>query len=279
MSARLLWRGAVIPKAVDFLRRIISAVNFSWFLALALLVWGCATQRSLQRQNWNHQEGVEALIGLTAADLQWLRDLKAEARITYQQAGQKNSGTAVILFKNPDLLKIEVRGPLYSHVFTALLQADSLTILSGEGAWKGAAQGSLLWRLTEIDFGSYDLKYAILGLVEPGRIDSNRAREYPRADRVIVPLWGSAYCRRLWIDLQRGFISREEITFADGNLLLSRELKDYQEVGGIYLPRQVEIHQGEVDLILEYQNYLANRGIPDEHFTRDIPQGRLQRVE
>jgi len=271
--------GVVIPKAIDLLHRITPAVDFSWFLGLALLVGGCATQRPLQRQDWNHQEGVEVLLGRAAADLQGLRDLKAEARITYQQADQKNSGTAVILFKNPDLLKLEVRGPLYSHVFTALLQADSLTILSGEGAWKGAARGSLLWQLTEIDFGSYDLKYAILGLVEPGRIDSNRASEYPRADRVIVPLWGSAYFRRLWIDLHRGFINREEITFADGNLLLSRDLKDYQEVGGIYLPRQVEIHQGEVDLILEYQNYLANRGIPDEHFTRDIPLERLQRVE
>ena len=50
------------------------------------------------------------LLGRAAADLQGLRDLKAEARITYQQADQKNSGTAVILFKNPDLLKLEPFG-------------------------------------------------------------------------------------------------------------------------------------------------------------------------
>ena len=279
MSTRLLRRGVVIPRAIDLLQRITPSVNFPWLLGLALLLGGCATQRPLQRQDWNHQEGVEALLELAAADLQQLRDLKAEARITYQQAGQKNSGTAVILFKNPDLLKLEVRGPLYSHVFTALLQADSLTIFNGEGAWKGAAQGSLLWRLTEIDFGSYDLKYVLLGLVEPGRIDSQRPPEYPRADRVIVPLLGGAYLRRLWIDLYRGFISREEITFAAGNLPLFRELKDYRDIAGIYLPRLVKIRQGQVNLVLEYQSYLANGGIPDEHFTRDIPLERLQRVE
>jgi outer membrane lipoprotein-sorting protein len=269
----------VIQKTIDLFCRITPARCFSCFLCLALLVAGCAPQQPLLRQGWNHQEGIEVLLGLAAADFQGLADLKAEAEITYQQAGRKDRGMAVILFKNPDLFKMEVRGPFYSHVFTALLQADSLTIVNREGAWRGSARGSLLWQLTYIDFGRYDLRYGLLGLVEPGRVDSSRALEYPRADRVIVPLRGSGFARRVWIDLYRGFITREEITFADGELLLSRELKDYQEVGGIYLPRRVEIHQGEVDLILDYRKYFADRGIPDEHFTQDIPLERLQRVD
>ena len=52
----------MIPKAIDLLHRITPAVDFSWFLGLALLVGGCATQRPLQRQDWNHQEDVEVLL-------------------------------------------------------------------------------------------------------------------------------------------------------------------------------------------------------------------------
>ncbi len=248
-----------------------------WFLCL--LVAGCASQPPLLRQGWQPREGIETLLGLVAADFQEIGDLTAEASITYQQAGQKDRGTAVLLFKSPDLLRMEVRGPLFSHAFTALLQADSLTIVNKAGAWKGSARGALLMLLTPMDLSFYDLRYALLGLVEPGRVDSGRKIEYPRADRAIVPLEGGTFPRRVWIDLYRGFITREEVAFSNGEVLLSRELKDYQEVGGVYLPGRVEIRQGEADLILEYRDYIPGKGIPEEKFTQGIPLDRLQRVD
>ena len=247
-----------------------------------LLVWlvvGCAPQQPLLRQDWHHRDGIEAFLGLAAADIQGLEDLRAEASITYQQAGRKERGTAVLLFKSPDLLRVEVRGPFYSHVFTALLQADSLIVFGSDGAWKGAARGSLLLQLIDIDLGLYDLRYALLGLVEPGRIDSSRQIEYPRADRAIIPLQGGHLPRRIWVDLHRGFTTREEIAFPDGEVLLSRRLKDYQKVGRLYLPGRVEIRQDEASLVLEYRNYIPDKGVPDKSFTQGIPLDRLQRVD
>ena len=254
------------------------SVLLSWCLCLALLGAGCALQAS-RRPDWHYRDGVEGLLQLSQAGLEGMEDLTAEASITFRQGGQQERGTALFLFKNPDLLRVEVRGPLYSHVFTVLLEADSLTVYGAEGAWKGLARGPLLMRLTGIDLGLYDLKYALWGLIEPGAIDSSRTIEYPRADRVIVPIRDSFLARRVWLDLHRGFVIREEILLPDGAVLLRRELHDYGRVGHLYLPHRVEIHQGETSLILEFRTYIPDKDIPEKSFTQGIPLDRLQRVE
>ena len=247
---------------------------------LILLDAGCAPPPVL-RQDWRQEQGFEALLRLSVEQLRQLEDLTAEAGIAMRQAGSQQRGTALIQLKNPDLFRVEVRGPLYSHLFTALLQKDSLMVHGPAvgGDWKGTVQGSLLVHLTGMDLGVYDLKYALLGVVAPGSIDSSRAVEYPRGDRVIVPLWGEGILRRVWIDLYRGLVTREDIELPGGYVLLSRRLRDYQRVGDLYLPGRVEIRQEEMAITLEYRHYALDRGIPEKHFFQGIPLDRMQRVD
>lgn len=251
-----------------------------WISALILLGVSCAPPPVL-RQDWRREQGFEALLRLSAEKLRQLEDLTAEAGIAMRQAGGRQRGTALIQLKNPDLFRVEVRGPLYSHVFTALLQEDSLMVHGPAvgGDWKGTVQGPLLVHLTGMDLGVYDLRYALLGVVAPGSVDSSRALEYPRGDRVIVPLRGKEVLRRVWIDLYRGLVTREDIELPGGHLLLSRRLRDYQKVGDLYLPGRVEIRQEDVALTLEYRHYAIDRGIPEERFFQGIPLDRMQRVD
>ena len=102
---------------------------------------------------------------------------------------------------------------------------------------KGTVRGRLLTTLTGLDFGTCDLRYALLGLVEPGSIVE--PIEYPGTDQAVVALTGG---RRAWLDLGRGLVLRESIPLPEGDVLL-RELGEYRRQDALYLPRRVEIRQ------------------------------------
>ena len=199
-------------------------------------------------------------------------ELTAEASIELRQGKVRERGTAILQLINPDLFRIEVRGPFFTHIFTALLEGDSLTVYGRavDPPLKGAAHGHLLAVLTGLDLGQYDLRYALLGLVEESPVVG--LPEYPRADRAIVPLLGG---RRLWLDLQRGLISREGSVQAGGDSLF-RELKKYQRVGELYLPRRVEIRQRDVLLALNYKSYAINKGLSVKQLLQGMPSNPVR---
>ena len=248
-----------------------------WIVIPLLLGLACAPRPPLVRHDWVPDEGIGAVLQRSAASLAALDDLRAEARITFRQQGRRQRATALVLFKAPDRFKVEVRGPLFTHVFTVLIEGDSLTVYSGGQAWKGGCGGPLLGSLAGgLDLGGYDLRYALLGLVEA---DSLRSVEYPRADRGIASVGADGLERRLWVDLHRGFIAREELMLADGVPLWRRHLRQYRRVGDVYLPREIEIVQGETAVELKYKEYAFNRELEDKHFALEIPDEQIQRLD
>jgi outer membrane lipoprotein-sorting protein len=246
-------------------------VWYSWGVGLCALVLACAPP-PVSREGWRASEGPEALLARSIEPLSGLEDLTAEAAIELRQGKVRERGTALIQLVNPQLFRIEVRGPFFTHIFTALLEGDSLTVYGRavDTPLKGAAHGHLLAALTGLDLGQFDLRYALLGLVEPGSVIG--PVEYPRADRAVVSLGGG---RRVWLDMHRGFARRETVTLPGGDSL-RRELKEYQRTGSLYLPRRVEIRQRDVSLTLEYKSYAFNRGLDAEQLQRGIPQNAVR---
>lgn len=242
-------------------------------VALFALAHGCAPP-PVTREGWQPEAGPAALLAASIAPLSALEDLTAEAAIELRQGSQRERGTALIQLINPDLFRVEVRGPFFTHIFTALLEGDSLTVYGRavDPPLKGAARGHLLKALIGLDLGQYDLRYALLGLVEPGPFDG--PVEYPRADRVVVGLAGG---RHAWLDMHRGLVMRESIELFGGGTL-TRELKEYRLAQGLYLPRRVEIRQAEVSLSLDYRSYSLNDGLDPEQLQRGVPQAAVRRV-
>ena len=241
-------------------------------LSLSLLfLIGCATQAPIRRSNWHYETGVAALLRSAIDDFHRIQDLRAEAKITYEQGGQRDKGAAGLLYRKPDMLRLEVHGgPFSSPIMTVLLEPDSLTVISREGHWKAAATSSALASLVDLDLGDYDLTYALLGMVEPLGPDSVVTLEYPRADLLVATVVGDGRRRRLWIDLFRGFVTREEVGLPGGDTLV-RELGDYDLVAGAYLPQLVEIRQGPAALTLDYRRFTPNTGLPAAKLTKGIP--------
>ena len=124
----------------------------SFLLSLALI--SCTSPPPPRWPDWQYQDGIEQLLRLNQADWRALQDLSAKASVALRQNQEHNKATAFIFFKRPALFRVDVRGPLFTHVFTAVLQGDSLAVVPGEGrGWKGAAQGPLLAQLTGIYWG------------------------------------------------------------------------------------------------------------------------------
>lgn len=246
---------------------------FSFCLLLALA--SCAPT-GLRRQGWTPVQDPALILDHNRRQLDALGDLKGAAEFTLVQSGQRQFASAALLFKPPDLFRIEVRGPLFVHLFTALLKGDSLVVGDGEGHWRGGPfAGEVVTRLLGLDLAGYDLRYALLGLVVPAPLDSLHC---PRADRCVAYLAGTPP-RRLWLDPRRGFITAEELLGADGQVLLERRLGEYQRVDGRYLPSRVELRQGANALVIKYRSWELDTGLGPAAFTRGIPLDRLEPLE
>lgn len=244
-----------------------------WACLLALL--GCAPP-ALLHQGWSPVQDPALLLTASARELAQLGDLKAAAELTLVQSGHRQYASAALLFKPPDLFRIEVRGPLFVHLFTALLRGDSLMVGAGDGPWRGGLfSDEVLARLLGLNLAGCDLRYTLLGLVAPGTLDSLVQAEPGRC----LAYLGGMPARRLWLDTRHGLVAAEDLLDPAGVPVLTRRLQDYQRVGGLYLPRRVEIRQGEQTLIVEYRSWEINTGLGESTFTRGIPLDHLEPLE
>lgn len=249
------WRWSALLRCVPVRQGVLAA----------LIGLGCSPPPAV-RHDWRPEQGIDSLLALSAHQLEALADLTAEASLTIRQGSVNERASALVQVVNPDLLRIEVRGPFLSHVLTAIQQGDSLTVYGPAvgGTWTGAAHGPLMSRLTGFDLAGYDLRYALLGVIAPASADSIAGIEYPRGDRAVVALDGPVGRRRVWIDLSRGFAVREELERPPDGSVLIRSLADYARLGVLYLPRSVELAQGDLRLSIRYRRYRLNQGLAPE---------------
>ena len=251
-----------------------------WLSATVLMVLACAPPPAARRA-WDTNDGIASLWPLLEREWAALENLTAEASVEFEQNGMRERATALIQVRGDDLFRMDVRGPFYSHIFTAVQLGDSLTVWGPAigGAWKGAARGALFRQLTGVDFGQYPLARALLGWVKPVSIDHALQVEYERADRAVSTVIEGPMRRRLWLDLYRGLFLCEEIHYAADKPPVTRAMSDYAPVGSLFLPRRVEIAQGDVRIVLMYQSFDLKRVLNLVQFESGIPEDQLIRVD
>lgn len=232
------------------------------------------------RRTWNQTDGLTALWPMLDGELAALHHLTAEADVELLQGDLRERATALVMLRGEDLFRFEVRGPFYSHVFTAVQEGDSLTVYGPAvgGAWKGSARGALLAQLTGIDLGAYSLARALLGLVETSADPGVAEVEYPRADLAIATFVEGEGRRRLWLDVHRGLVVRERIEGPSAMPLVERTMAEYARVGEVLLPRRVDIEQGSAHIALRYKRYDTERVLRAEDVVHGIPDEALRRV-
>jgi len=250
-------------------------------LTLLLAALGGCASTQLTRHDWEPQRGPEAALLLAQTGLSAFGDLTAEARITFRQGRTRNTASASILYlQQPDLFRVDVHGPLYRHLLSLLLRDSHVTAVTGKQTWHGETAGRLLASLTPFELGDYDLRHALLGLVwsraavGEGGSSGISSITYPRADRATVRLVGGAGERLVWVDLQTGFVLREQLR-TGSRVVWTRELGQYVELqtaqGPVYLPRRITFDQGDVGIELNYKTYRIDAGLSAEKLEAGIP--------
>ena len=247
----------------------------SLLLLLLVALQACAPAQ-ITRRGWVPEDGPEKALLLSQAGLEAFEDLTAEARIAFRQGRTRRTATASVLYRRPDLFRLDVRGPLYRHLLSLLARGEWVTVMSGGQIWHGDGTSALLAHLTDFELGDYDVRDALLGIVRPPRAASAAGRvSYPRADRALVRVReGNATERIIWVDLQRGLVSKERLV-RHGRTVWTRELKDYAELltatGPVYLPRTIAFEQGELGIELDYQSYRIDTGLSADTMQAGIP--------
>ena len=232
-------------------------------LIAAAVTNACGPPPPVTRDGWPGGAGeVSALLGADFAAVQALDDLTAEARLTLTHEQGRNGLDASILFRPPDLMRLDVQGPLFVHVLSAVVEADSLlAVVKGRSMVLQAEDG--LDYFLGIDTGGYDPRWLLLGVVVPGDPDTSRVT-HPLAGRAVVPMeTADLPPRRLTLDLNRGFVVGEEVLDPGGGVLWSRRLQRFRRLPGtdLYLPRLVIIESGGRTLELEYGKVRTGRGL------------------
>lgn len=249
-------------------------------VVVGLLLAGCAP--TVVRPGWDPHTEVAALLAPAADPLAGIDSLLAEARVTVHQGRQRESGIALLRRCGRDLVRLDVRGPLSSQLFSALVEGDSLTLWgpAAGGAWKGSVQGPLLARMTGIDLAGYDPTRALLGTVLPASPERIGPPVPVGGELVEVEVAGPGPARRVWVDRRRGLIRREVVLGPDGRVRLDRRLADYRIVGSLLLPGRVEVRREDgVGLVFEYRRWaIGPVGEPDR-LRRDLPRSGVRRVE
>ncbi|MDA0336191.1 MAG: hypothetical protein O2782_13585 [bacterium] len=203
-----------------------------------------------------------------ANHLQQLTDLTAEVDFLLHKVG---SASGSILYQPPALLRLDVRGPLFQRVLSAVLDGDRLLALADSRLYDMPASNGLD-AFIDIDLAGYDPRLALLGVLAPtGAIE---AIDYPRVDRAWLTLNDGIQNqrRRLLVDLHRGFVEREDLIDDQGQTRWSRKMSGWRRMGdtGLYLPTKIRIESRGHVLELDYGDVHINKGLQRATFFSGI---------
>ena len=218
------------------------------------------------------REPAEAL-HILSARARDLRDLKARARISLRIDGVRQSATAILFYRSPDALKLDVNGPLGVGILSALGRKDSLAVyLPRDNRYLEGQAADVLYRITGVDLCYYNVRKAILGLPNLSPLDLPRTRLFERRGaRLFLEVRGPLWTRHVWLDPHTLTLSEEEIYDTEGFLLSRRLLRDYREENGVVLPRHIDIRQGEDRIQIEILRREVNQGGLDGRFQLKVP--------
>ena len=208
-----------------------------------------------------------------------LRDLEARAEISMRIDGLQQNTTALVRYKRPDALKLDVSGALGIGLLHALAGRDSLAVyFPRDNRYVKGRPEDVLYRVTGVDLRFYDAQRAILGLPGIGIPDLPRVRSFePRGDSIFVEIEEPLWRRRICVDRRTATVLREEIYDLDqGRLISQRLMEDYRDEGGVVLPRRTEIRQGTDRIRIEFRRWKVNAGIREETFRMKVPSDAVQ---
>lgn len=213
------------------------------------------------------------LLTLASEDLARLRAFEGEARLSFRLKGVRQDASALILFRSPGDLRVEVTGPLGVRLLTAVASGDTLRLFlpRSNELYEGRSDGDILRQVTGVNLGAWTPWRVLLGVAQA---DSGTGGVLRREGNLLtVKIDESGGGRRLGFDGRSLALSEEVVFDAEGRDILRRTMSDHREAGGVILPRRVAVFEDGDEIRLEYREVKVNGEIPGEAFRLRVPEG------
>ena len=245
--------------------------NHRFLLVVFLLTAGCVANRPVLLPPVTSSTEFFHLIA-TRYDSLHNQEVRASVDLTIDGVRERRA-SALVRHRFPSDLKLVVGG-FGTVVMAARAQNDTLHVhLPRENRYLVGNPEDVLYVLTDVDLSYYAYDRAILGLPNISPIDASRVVRFePGKENLFLELQHDLYLRRLWIEARTGFLREERVYNADGQLVSARLLSDYRMDDGFFLPRRIEIQQGEDVMLIQVKSRAINMGLSDEDFVLPVPR-------
>lgn len=198
-----------------------------------------------------------------------LQDFEGQAEVYVWRQGMNQQVFMRVLFKRPDLLRVEVYGPLGVSLFKMSLRGEWLTLYApmADRFVVEPVEGGLLQGIMGFDLRPEELRDALLGTMHVGPGDLEHVARFERREGaywMVVKKAGRIH--ELAVDDRRWTVLEDDVFNAHGELIVRRTMRRFVNVHGVALPRSVELVRNGDRIQIEFTSQRANLGLSEYRF-------------
>jgi outer membrane lipoprotein-sorting protein len=225
----------------------------------------------------------EQIVEAIAKNVEHLHDLEAKVNVQIDASQIRETAVTKVLFREPDWLRIEVKGPLGVTVANVQMQGDTVRVyyplskvlLQG----KPTVEHFELMTGIQIDVSDFRSLLSGQGGVARNALDSLVDFQIEGREYVCTYRYGGQL-QRHWVDAKKLLITRSEFYDDDGSLGVRYLYRQYEEFNAVQLPTKIYIEKikehHRVQMTLKEGK--VNRGIAEDRFQLDVPSD-VERIE
>ena len=247
-----------------------------WALAAILLGFGCARRAALVRRPILSAQ--EILAGIRENGM-GLVDFEGRASISIHTGDAKHNMKALVLFRRPDALKMELTGFMGMSLATMALQDGDFRIYLPmlNRVLEGRFDSERLRSITGVPFDLCNVRDILLGtsLLE-GPWDFQASAGDARRGEYLLTAQTSNRKWKVWVDAARLLVAKEEAYDFDGNLVMRRSYGDYFEDDGVQIPRRIDIWRDDQKVQIRFTACDINSGLAASRFEMVVPEDAVR---
>ena len=212
-----------------------------------------------------------------------LHDLEGKVNVRVYASDVEETAVAKILFRKPDWLRVEVKGPLGVTVANVQMMADTIRVYYplSNVLIQGRPTAENFEIMTGIQLDVADLQSFLLGEggLTRGALEHLVEFEVDKREYRLSFVW-DVKMQTYWVDPKLHLVTKSELYDEQGILEMRQTYKNYERFRDLRLPTKIEIERENgyerVQFILK--EGIVNRGISDDRFRMNVPTD-VERIE
>ncbi len=202
-----------------------------------------------------------------------INDLSDRAMMYMDLGGLRHRSEAILLYRNPNLMKIEINGPIGMGLITTVIRGDFISVhFRGNDQLIEFEGNETLSEFIGTAFSPEELIPFLLGFPDFSTEDLDKVSDFKLDDgNFILSIVGDNVTRRIVANGRKLTITKEEILTSDGELIVSRELSRYISSDGVMLPNSVRIWRDEGSVRINFLSRKVNLGLSRSDFAIRLP--------